>query len=676
MLAVAAVALMGLVWLARTGELGRSDKLAVVGIAVGVVGALLAIPQSRAAILELRRPPAVPADDQAALESAAERLAAAVRAQWQAEAGLRGLHRPEPLRLTWTATARPVAAPAHTITAGIVAGRVVRLRLHGHLDEVADSFLALPHRRLVVLGAPGAGKTVLAMLLTLALLGRRQPNEPVPVLLGLSRWDPTAEHLHAWLARRLGEDYPATRSSGFGPDVPQRLLAAGRVLPLLDGLDELPDDVRAIAVAELDRAHGAQPLVLTCRSEEFERAVATGGTLTAAAVVELEPVAAGQAAAFLQTTAPPAVTARWDEVAGHLHANPEGDLACALSTPLLVALARAVYASPARDPAELVALARAGGRTAVQDRLLEGFIPAAFAALPPAPGSLAPSRRWDPQAARRWLTVLAVHLDRQHTRDLAWWQLHRLLPARTVGMLVGLVFGLVVGLVSGLVLELFTGVLIGLTVGTVIALVVGFRGRAQAWEAPAQVATRVWGRLGRLALGLMGVSAVILVFVVLGELGVRRWTGLEGGLILLFLLGLAGVLDDVLRRPVDTTLAVTPRSVYHRDRIVTIVRGLIGGLTLGLAFGLADRFSGGPAVGFTSGLAVGLVLGAWGRFTLVRGWLALRGHLPWRLLGFLDDAHRLGVLRQAGAVYQFRHALLHDHLAASGAPPSTRHGVP
>lgn len=109
---------------------------------------------------------------------------------------------------------------------------------------------------------------------------------------------------------------------------------------------------------------------------------------------------------------------------------------------------------------------------------------------------------------------------------------------------------------------------------------------------------------------------------------------------------------------------------------MTIVRGLIGGLTLGLAFGLADRFSGGPAVGFTSGLAVGLVLGAWGRFTLVRGWLGLRGQLPWRLLGFLDDAHRLGVLRQAGAVYQFRHALLHDHLAASGAPPPTRHGVP
>jgi hypothetical protein len=363
------------------------------------------------------------------------------------------------------------------------------------------------------------------------------------------------------------------------PDVPQRLLAAGRILPLLDGLDELPEEVRAIAIAELDRAHGTQPLVLTCRSEEFEQAVAAGGALAAAAVVELEPVTAGQAAAFLRTTASPAVAARWDQVADHLRAHPDGHLALALSTPLLAALARTVDADPGRDPAELVALAQAGGQAGVQNHLLEGFIPAAFAVRPPAPGSLVPPRRWDPQAARRWLTVLAVHLERHHTRDVAWWQLH-------------------------------------------------------------------------------------------------RGIGLEGGLILLFLLGLAGLLDDFLRRPVDTTLAVTPRSVHHRDRTVTIVRGLMGGLTLGLAFGLSGRVSGGVAVGLTAGLEVGLVGGAWGRFTLVRGWLALRGYLPWRLLGFLDDAHRLGVLRQAGAVYQFRHALLHDHLTATSRTPPTRRRRP
>lgn len=30
---------------------------------------------------------------------------------------------------------------------------------------------------------------------------------------------------------------------------------------------------------------------------------------------------------------------------------------------------------------------------------------------------------------------------------------------------------------------------------------------------------------------------------------------------------------------------------------------------------------------------------------------------------FLDDAHRRGILRQNGAVYEFRHVLLQRHLA-------------
>jgi hypothetical protein len=55
---------------------------------------------------------------------------------------------------------------------------------------------------------------------------------------------------------------------------------------------------------------------------------------------------------------------------------------------------------------------------------------------------------------------------------------------------------------------------------------------------------------------------------------------------------------------------------------------------------------------------------AWPRFAMARFWLAACGHLPWRLMRFLDDAHRRGVLRQVGAEYQFRHARLQDHLAA------------
>jgi hypothetical protein len=38
--------------------------------------------------------------------------------------------------------------------------------------------------------------------------------------------------------------------------------------------------------------------------------------------------------------------------------------------------------------------------------------------------------------------------------------------------------------------------------------------------------------------------------------------------------------------------------------------------------------------------------------------------VPWAVVAFLGDAHSRGVLRQAGTVYQFRHARVQAQLAA------------
>jgi hypothetical protein len=75
------------------------------------------------------------------------------------------------------------------------------------------------------------------------------------------------------------------------------------------------------------------------------------------------------------------------------------------------------------------------------------------------------------------------------------------------------------------------------------------------------------------------------------------------------------------------------------------------------------------AVGLASGLAVGLAgltggSRAWLCCVVAARWLAVTGRLPWRLMDFLDDAYRLGLLRTVGPAYQFRHAELQDHLAS------------
>jgi hypothetical protein len=57
-------------------------------------------------------------------------------------------------------------------------------------------------------------------------------------------------------------------------------------------------------------------------------------------------------------------------------------------------------------------------------------------------------------------------------------------------------------------------------------------------------------------------------------------------------------------------------------------------------------------------------------YGISRIWLALHNQLPWRLMSFLADAHRRGVLRQAGVVYQFRHLELQHRLATLDSKPT------
>jgi hypothetical protein len=109
--------------------------------------------------------------------------------------------------------------------------------------------------------------------------------------------------------------------------------------------------------------------------------------------------------------------------------------------------------------------------------------------------------------------------------------------------------------------------------------------------------------------------------------------------------------------------------LYRRPGAIAIgVAGAITGvLRLATNYNLTFLASG-TAFGLSVG-GIGIASRAWGAFVLARLWFALRGQLPLRLMGFLDDAHRRGILRQSGTVYQFRHERLHNYLAARPSTP-------
>jgi hypothetical protein len=117
-----------------------------------------------------------------------------------------------------------------------------------------------------------------------------------------------------------------------------------------------------------------------------------------------------------------------------------------------------------------------------------------------------------------------------------------------------------------------------------------------------------------------------------------------------------------------------PMESWRNDRVFGLVTGLGFGLAAGLAFGLSFWLTIGiwPVDAFAFGLVTGLTVGLTYGITSSATWsttLAWRLQLqcsrrvpPVSLLPFLEDAHKRGVLRTVGAIHQFRHATLQDHL--------------
>jgi hypothetical protein len=561
--------------------------------------------------------------------------------------------------------------------------------LRGDLDLIVPAFRQLRHRQLVILGAPGAGKTVLAMWLTLGLLRSAEPDEPTPVLLPVVGWNPAEEGLEAFLVRRLRQEY-----DGLGRLGPRRvslareLVAQELVLPVLDGVDELPAELRPAALAAISAwANAGRPLVVTCRSAEYESLIrSSGAILNRAAVVEIEPVEVGSVIAFLSE---PAVRREhWQPVFDHLEAYPDGTLGSALSTPLMVSMARSAYRRPQSEPAELLALP---GREAVLGVLMDQFVAGAYGPdRPPRPdrGRWHRTGRYRPEQASRWLSRLALQLQSDRTTEFNWWRLRARGTARRPRAERAAAVTAVTAL-GGLALWVAgagpaTPGWAFLAACALAGLVSrpGFRplfDHGYPPYVPLTYRSKAARRRRRWALGaLFGLACGLFA-----GLGLALPAGSPPGALVGALCGAAaGLVTAVIGtvplqegRPRQVTPRLTMRLNARNAASAAAVAGftaLPAYAVAAIALAPAGRLSGvvlaGTAVhAVAAGLAGGVV--TWLRYRAEHALLVLRGELPVRLWAFLDDAYReRGVLRRTGTSWQFRHVLLQERLARRWHP--------
>jgi NACHT domain len=548
-------------------------------------------------------------------------------------------------------------------------------RQRGTLAQVAGFYAGLERGRLAVLGAPGSGKTVLINRLVLDLIERLPAEDPgpaarVPVRMSLPGFDPgpdaeqadgseLAARLEAWTQRNLQQAY------NLPPRVARAMLEAGRVLAVLDGLDEMdPDNGPARRARAVVRAlnhpagTGLRPCVVACREQRYRQLAAlpteAGDTpvLQDVTTVVLAPLSAGQVTAYLARRFPHPEhpgwpQRRWQAVTGHVERHPDSPLGAALRSPLGLFLAVTAYHPADTLPETLIG----PGPEELDQALLQGLIPAVCRQRPGRHRA-----RHAPEDVTRWLTTLADHLHAQQARggsatDLDLGQLWRAAGLRARYLLI------------------FTGQ--------------RPMRRLDLSRLRTRTGRRAVGgdlRIG-LAIGLVAGLATGLAYGLATRSAYGLATGLTGGIATGLAAGLAAGLGEQpssITRPGDLI-----RQGIAYDIVAGLAIGLAFGLAGGLAFGpagalagglagvLAGGLAGGRVGGLTGGLAIRLVDSPWPHYFLAVRLLAHRRLLPGQPARFLDWACDSGLMRMSGISIQFRHQRLQQYLQTPADPPRT-----
>jgi hypothetical protein len=520
------------------------------------------------------------------------------------------------------------------------------------------------------MGSPGAGKTTTLLQLVTDLVQRAELDESqaVPVVLSLATWQGD-KPLADWMVDELANQYEVPRKLG------REWVGNGRLLPLLDGLDEVEQDLRldcAQAINQFRSQHFQIPLVVTSRSQDYK---ALDLRLKLSQAVVLQPLSMEQIDLYLASVG--------KRLAGLRAAlQTDGTLRELAQSPLMLSIMTLAYY---RMPAD-IAISLGGGELS-RKLLFDVYVERMTR-------YRGGDKEYAPDDAVRWLAWLARQMAARNKTMLFlegiqpnWLprEQQRLFADRlrlTVTLwllLAGLTAGLVGLLVSGwqtLLAALGFGVLAGL----VPALLGRFLLRQRVnWYQIETTETLDWSWPHAWFGSGAGAFVGALIGLPLSFVGGNKWPeGLPWMLLLAGFLGLSQVLENALVRN-DVKLRTTPGQGIAQSRQNGWLVGGIGGVVTAVFLLLITYlctlwldFSFLPALGWIIGGAMylgligGLMYGGLAALQHKRLMSALQSQdvMPPDYVHFLDYAAERNLLRKVGGGYMFVHALLLDYFAA------------
>jgi hypothetical protein len=420
--------------------------------------------------------------------------------------------------------------------------------------------------QLLILGAPGSGKTTTMLDLAKALVAKADQDSvrPIPVLFNLSSWTDPRQLMTEWLVEELKSKY------GVRKDIAKKWLQEKVILPMLDGLDEVKIEHQESCLAAINlwlRGDLRPPSVVVCSRQEEYANYQTRLNLNGA--ILLQSLTDEQIQEYLLGVNR---TELWQLL------QQDTELLELVRTPLLLSITILSY--------EKLSLQQWQALNSTQQRvklLLDAYVQTMFERKL---NSRAYRKRRIPseKQTRLWLRVLSLKMQRESQTEFL---IERMQPSiwlsgkqggryRLIGGLIGALIGaLIFGLIFGLIFRLISGLIYGLFGGLIFGLIGGL-----------SVGLRV-GRLRSIEL----VEKFNWSFNDAIPILLRRLiSGLISGLIFGLSVGLFGLILGLI-------LGVS-------DVSVGLISGLIYGLSVGLIFGLIYGLSFGLIYGLIGGLSV------------------------------------------------------------------------